>query len=72
MPKRLVLLLTAVATAALLALQPASPAYADDIECGHIELQSTGTSLTGTSPTGTDVQLGGDGRMEPCDTSWGG
>ncbi|MFD9337761.1 hypothetical protein ACFWBF_25685 [Streptomyces sp. NPDC060028] len=62
MPKRLALLLTAVATAALLALQPASPAYADEIECGHIVLQSTGT----------DFQAAGDGRMEPCDTSWGG
>ncbi|MFB7053234.1 hypothetical protein ACFY0N_33075 [Streptomyces vinaceus] len=67
MPKRLALLLTAVATAAVLALPSASAAYADDIDCGRIELQSTGTSLTET-----DFQLGGDRRMEPCDTSWGG
>ncbi|MBT2472526.1 hypothetical protein J7E97_32915 [Streptomyces sp. ISL-66] len=67
MPKRLVLLLTAVATAVLLGFQPASPAYADEIDCGHIVLQSTGTSVTGT-----EFEAGGDGRMEPCDTSWGG
>ncbi|MGW0754128.1 hypothetical protein [Streptomyces sp. NPDC002587] len=62
MPKRLALLLTAVATAALLALQPASAAYADGVDCGHIVLQSTGT----------DFEVGSDGQMEPCDTSWGG
>ncbi|MET9887600.1 hypothetical protein ABZZ20_31585 [Streptomyces sp. NPDC006430] len=67
MPKRLALLLTAVATAALLAIQPASPAYADAIDCGGTALQSTGTSLTGT-----DFEVGGDGLVEPCDTSWGG
>ncbi|MFF4103993.1 hypothetical protein [Streptomyces sp. NPDC001903] len=67
MPKRLALLLTAVATTAVLAFPPASPAYADGIDCGGIELLSTGTS-----PTDTDLQLGGQDRMEPCDTSWGG
>lgn len=67
MPKRLALLLTAAVATALLAFQPASSAYADEIDCGHIVLQSTGTSLSET-----DFQAGGDGRMEPCDTSWGG
>ncbi|MEU6017897.1 hypothetical protein ABZ826_28800 [Streptomyces sp. NPDC047515] len=76
MPKRLALLLTTTATAALLVLQPGSPAYADD--CGGIRLSSAPASTEGT----TDSPLIGEtlpaegqpdrGQVSTCDTSWGG
>ncbi|MFF1912531.1 hypothetical protein ACFVYE_12980 [Streptomyces sp. NPDC058239] len=76
MPKRLALLLTA--TAALLVLRPASPAYAADIDCGGIELSSVTVSAERTTSdpaTGwnvTDGELPGRGTVHTCDTSWGG
>ncbi|WP_405686507.1 hypothetical protein [Streptomyces sp. NBC_00057] len=76
MPKRLALLLAA--TAALLVLQPGSPAYADDIDCGGIELSSVHVSAEGTMgdpATGRNVadeELADQGMMHTCDTSWGG
>ncbi|MFJ1546623.1 hypothetical protein [Streptomyces sp. NPDC088246] len=76
MPKRLALLLTA--TAALLVLQPGSPAHAADIDCGGIALSSVHVSAEGTSgdpATGWNVadgELPGQGTVHTCDTSWGG
>ncbi|MFF2958446.1 hypothetical protein ACFVT1_05875 [Streptomyces sp. NPDC057963] len=76
MPKRLALLLTA--TAALLVLQPGSPAYAADLDCGGIGLQSVPASAeeaAGDPATGwhlSDVEPTGQGVVTPCDTSWGG
>ncbi|MCX5342475.1 hypothetical protein [Streptomyces atratus] len=76
MPKRLALLLAA--TAALLVLQPGSPAYADDIDCGGIELSSVPVTAEGTTSdpaTGWNLADGeptGRGTVGTCDTSWGG
>ncbi|MFB7079394.1 hypothetical protein [Streptomyces sp. NPDC056308] len=76
MPKRLALLLTITATAALLVLQPGSPAYADD--CGGIQLSSVPARTEGTTDSpliGGTLPAEGQwdqGRVSTCDTSWGG